>query len=105
MSRKDYNIEQRMRGEDNQLYREGPMEDEVEVMEYRDLWINKDNDTEHKTDLENDAESKTKTETEAIKVIVNKASSDRVKMEEEAVETSHDNYENWEKNLCIDMLE
>ena len=40
MSRKDYNIEQRSREENKQLNREGPVEEEVRVMEYRDLWIN-----------------------------------------------------------------
>ena len=48
MSRKDYNIEQRRREEDRQLHKKGPVEEEVRVMEYRDLWINPKKRREHK---------------------------------------------------------
>ena len=40
--KKEYIIEQRRRMEDQQLQTIGPIEEEVRIMEYRDLWINKD---------------------------------------------------------------
>ena len=42
ISKKEYIIEQRRRKEDQQLQHTVPVEEEVRIMEYRDLWINKD---------------------------------------------------------------
>ena len=42
MSKKDYIIEQRSRKEDQQLQHQGPIKEEVRVVEYRDLWVKKE---------------------------------------------------------------
>ena len=75
MSKKDYIIEQRRRKEDQQLQHIGPIEEEVRILEYRDVWIERDGNkpgsrnktTEEDPTKENRPAGDAKEETETTK--------------------------------------